>query len=563
MQKKYPFKFLDAYKDTDKDIFFGRDNEIKQLYEMVFQNNLIIVYGASGTGKTSLIQCGLASQFQSHTWFPLPIRRGNNINESFEKALLQAGGSKEATPQQWAWIDEDSHEQTQVSQELSPLAQQIKNLYAKTLRPIYLIFDQFEELYILGSKDEQSLFINTVKELLKVEQPLKIIFSIREEYLAYLYDFEKEVPELFRKKLRVEQMTSSKVKEILLGINAWSQSLISLERGREQEIADKIFEKVRGKERSLTIQLPYLQVFLDKFYIETTQDHSRKAEGTFTTDTLQKMGNIDNVLRAFLEEQVSDIAKELKHKEEDVWQILSQFITEDGTKAPLSFAQLQEKLKNEKALDKDFLQSIISGFDKRRILRKSEDGQLYEITHDSLAKQISEKQSAEDKAIKEISSLIKRGLQDYQKTGSLLSEKSLNYLFQSPYFTKIQLGEEEKQLIQKSESKIKRDKQWKRAVTIGLVLLTISSISTGIYSYYSFLQAQKATLMARNAQIKAEANLSAAYKAQKATIEAKITVAERNMQSFKQFHAQDLVSFENRKLDTLTHQKDSLSQLIK
>jgi Cdc6-like AAA superfamily ATPase len=53
MQKKYPFKYLDAYTREDKDFYFGRDEEVKQLYEMTFQSDLLLVYGASGTGKTS------------------------------------------------------------------------------------------------------------------------------------------------------------------------------------------------------------------------------------------------------------------------------------------------------------------------------------------------------------------------------------------------------------------------------------------------------------------------------------------------------------------------------
>jgi len=93
MQKKYPFKFLDAYTREDADIFFGREAEVDALYEMVFQTDLLLVYGASGTGKTSLIQCGLASKFQSHDWLALNIRRGSDLNEALEKALVQAGGT--------------------------------------------------------------------------------------------------------------------------------------------------------------------------------------------------------------------------------------------------------------------------------------------------------------------------------------------------------------------------------------------------------------------------------------------------------------------------------------
>ena len=62
--KKYPFKFLDAYSQADHDFFFGREEEVAALYEMVFQTDILLVYGASGTGKTSLIQCGLANKFQ-------------------------------------------------------------------------------------------------------------------------------------------------------------------------------------------------------------------------------------------------------------------------------------------------------------------------------------------------------------------------------------------------------------------------------------------------------------------------------------------------------------------
>ncbi|MFN0215047.1 MAG: ATP-binding protein, partial [Saprospiraceae bacterium] len=92
MQKRYPFKFLDAYTREDSDIFFGREQEVNELYEMAFQTDLLLVFGASGTGKTSLIQCGLASKFQSHDWLALNIRRGSNLNMSFEKALREAGG---------------------------------------------------------------------------------------------------------------------------------------------------------------------------------------------------------------------------------------------------------------------------------------------------------------------------------------------------------------------------------------------------------------------------------------------------------------------------------------
>ncbi len=127
--KRYPFKFLDAYSKEDTGIFFGRDEEIEMLYEMIFQTSILLIYGASGTGKTSLIQCGLASKFQSHDWLALTIRRGSNINAAFEKALADAGGAGVVEQEEMGWLEEvmEEGEAATATRQLTPLAQSLKS----------------------------------------------------------------------------------------------------------------------------------------------------------------------------------------------------------------------------------------------------------------------------------------------------------------------------------------------------------------------------------------------------------------------------------------------------
>ncbi len=212
-----------------------------------------------------MIQCGLAGKFKAYDWLPLTIRRGNNINASLEKQLTDAGGDN---------IDDDDLS----SKKITGLLRLIKGVYfLNNFKPVYLIFDQFEELYVpgLGTKDEQQQFIQSVKEILKAGQPVKMIFSIREEYLGYLYDFEKEVPQLLRKKLRIEPMTLDKVTDVIRGINNYPFSNVHIKDDEVDAITQTIFERIKGKEKTLTIQLPYLQVFLDKIYTEITHDESQ------------------------------------------------------------------------------------------------------------------------------------------------------------------------------------------------------------------------------------------------------------------------------------------------
>jgi len=97
---KSPFKFLDSFTKDDKEIFFGRDKETEELYHKIFESKILLVYCVSGTGKSSLINCGLAKKFNDTDWLPINIRRGNDIVESLEKGLKKAGRQQEAVGNQ-------------------------------------------------------------------------------------------------------------------------------------------------------------------------------------------------------------------------------------------------------------------------------------------------------------------------------------------------------------------------------------------------------------------------------------------------------------------------------
>ena len=488
MEKKYPFKFLDSYNQNDTDIFFGRDEEIVALYEMIFQNSMLLVYGASGTGKTSLIQCGLASKFKSYDWLALTIRRGININESLEKSLIAAGGND---------IDEEEARTNDSSKQLTGLLRLIKGVYLNSFKPIYLIFDQFEELYILGTKDEQEKFIEAIKEIQKAEQPLKMIFSIREEYLGHLFEFEKQIPQLLRKKLRVEPMTLNKVTDVIKGINSSTLSNVKVKDDEIDAITQGIFERLRGKKKTLTIQLPYLQVFLDKLYIETTKDETRKSDALISLSVLNQIGDIGDVLRNFLEEQVTGISKKLSGDNrnvnpETIWKILSPFSTLEGTKEPISKKELSERLKD---IDPKLINEAVESFVNSRIVNYSESSNLYELAHDSLALRIAEKRSDEEISLLEVRRLIKNQVSLKQDAKELFSKKQLNFV--EPYLHKLNLTEEEDQLISESKQAI-HTAEIKIKTRRRRVLIMITAITIIVIAALSYLLLQASAAKNRN-----------------------------------------------------------------
>lgn len=566
MAQRYPLKFLDAYTREDHDLFFGRQPEIEALYEMVFQADLLLLYGASGTGKTSLIQCGLANKFQPYDWMPLSIRRRDDINASLAATLDAAGGQVAADDEDdLGWLSEDlsapEAEKTATEvRHLSPLARQLRAIYLQHFKPIYLIFDQFEELYILGNREEQAAFIRTVQDILRVEQPVKIIISIREEYLGYLYEFERAVPELLRKKLRVEPMNLEKVRTVVTSIGALADGNIRLAAGQEEQLAQGIFDKIRGQQKSLSIPLPYLQVFLDKLYLSITGDEDRVAEATFTVAALEQLGDIDDVLRDFLDEQVLRIARAQNVKPERVWGLLSPFVTLEGTKEPLAATALAERNDD---LDAEQINQLLLALQKSRILRYREEADLYEVAHDSLAKQINAKRSDEEVALLEVRRLIRSQVSIKPEAREYFSGKQLDFM--ADFLPKLHLEREELDWIAESEAHRKKVEAAEREEqqakleaarkrlrnVLGLLLLAVLALVVAGYFYFD---AKAQELEAQKQREAAEQQEQIAIEKTREAEEA-LTIAEREKQAA--VLARDSVSVLFESLATETQQREA------
>lgn len=349
-----PFKLLEAYGKEDKEIFFGREEEIEALYHMSFQTNLMLVYGMSGTGKTSLIRCGLANRFDDSDWHDVYIRRNKDLNQSFLRELKV-------------------HDQDQSFEKEFTVPEMVKSLYLDYLKPIYLIFDQFEELFILGTEDEYRTFIHTIADILAAEMPCKIIIVMREEYLAHLSTFEKAVPTLFDKRLRVEPMTLTNARRVIIDTVRNPKFGIHL---TDDEVADTILEHVT--EGKGWVQLTYLQVFLDKMWRIADKRNAQRL--VFDHDLVREVGRIEDVLVGFLEEQLEVFTAEVGPKHLAL-KLLKVFVSEKGTKIPVSYQELKERLPE---ISENESLRLLSFFLNNRILRPLDNDQ-FELTHDALA----------------------------------------------------------------------------------------------------------------------------------------------------------------------------------
>ena len=76
-----PFKHLASFTREDAPIFFGRGREIRELYEAVTAADgapILLVYGASGVGKSSLLAAGLLPRLEADFAVALERRDGES-----------------------------------------------------------------------------------------------------------------------------------------------------------------------------------------------------------------------------------------------------------------------------------------------------------------------------------------------------------------------------------------------------------------------------------------------------------------------------------------------------
>ncbi|MCB9267871.1 MAG: ATP-binding protein [Lewinellaceae bacterium] len=359
---KSPFKFLDAYEKEDAEAFFGRDKEVEAIYKLCCETKLLVVYGYSGTGKTSVIKCGLANKFDETEWEALLVRKGNHILESTELALLQRLEQEGGDWKLWDPYHPKAENHT------AYLLKLIEELYYDLYVPVYLIFDQFEELFIEGKRKERNTFFDFVRLTIDSALPCRILMVMREEFIGSLWNHERTVPELKDFRYRIEYMAHQSIQEEVV-----YKTLSYFEANQKLKADDKaLLSKAITRELAQmgrNIELTYLQVLLDRFYKEEAKRTPGGQAVSLKMATLAAIGNIEDVIKAFLEEQLESLPEVIEGANREVaLRILSRFTTSQRTKKALEESDF-EKISRELELSVPELESYLGFLESRRIIR--------------------------------------------------------------------------------------------------------------------------------------------------------------------------------------------------
>lgn len=415
---KNPFKGPKSYEENDSFSFYGREEETAEVFQLIRLNTLTLLYSQSGIGKSSLLRAGIMPVLRHNDYLPIYIRPNygdhnldfshfiiDQIASSIEKMNSAVEFSDFAYSYNKPKLEESIYEYFNRSPFYKfILSENGEEATINRLTPV-LIFDQFEEIFTIGSnnnnlydffKNELSYLIeNNIppklieklsdKEPEEIEikllsytnsvQNFRVVFSLREEYLSHLESISNYIPTIFHTKsrFRLNPFSKSIARDVILKISDYSfdeyltDNVIILLSQKDEKISTRKKDEVEP----FLLSLICFHLF-PKIIIEDQE-------------TLQSISSInyklvDNILERYYEDSLRNMPNIVKVFIEE------ELLTDKGNRT------LHNADDAEKIVGKEWVDKLVNEF---RLLRKEEflDSQHLEIIHDRITPIIIESRS--------------------------------------------------------------------------------------------------------------------------------------------------------------------------
>lgn len=281
-----PHVTIKGHEEKDAALFFGRNAEIRELYDWVLNSPnappIRLFYGQSGVGKSSLLNAGLLPRLKAKREV-VYLWRNRNLMEDLHSAI---GGSSDEDAKSWL---------------SSP-------------KPKLIILDQVEEAITHndGSTAEIRSFITRVKTIFALRQPgsqARLILSFRKEYLAeirgaFAEGSAEDAPELVDH-FWLDRLDADGIVQVVTGaaISPLTRDHYKIRFVETESVPTDIANDLQDRDSPIST---ILQIVLNQLW-----DAAKPVEGvrTYTHALYKSLSALDNPLRGFFDTQIEALEK--------------------------------------------------------------------------------------------------------------------------------------------------------------------------------------------------------------------------------------------------------------
>lgn len=296
-----PFRGLQAFRERDSGLFFGRADVAVQLAARVVRSAVTVVVGPSGCGKSSLVFAGMAPRLRRQ-WLEsivVTCRPGaaRHPVEALAAALLP-----ELEPN--ATSVERLRQAPQLASVLRDgrLAETVEQLLATRgarEASLLLVVDQFEELYAhRGADPAEFLAVLLAGTRSAGRQPrLRVVITVRGDFLDHLLEHPQLAEAVLDSTFAVGRMNRSQLRQAIEGP-------LDGAAGVESGLIDRILDDIQ----EASGELPLLQFALTLLWEQQDQR-------TLTHQAYERIGKVGGALAAYAEQVWHDQFDDLERSQ--------------------------------------------------------------------------------------------------------------------------------------------------------------------------------------------------------------------------------------------------------
>ncbi len=281
-----PFVGAIPYDESHSKYFYGRTADIRRVYGDASIQRLSILAGGSACGKTSFLQAGLIPAVKQ-----LRLQSGKNAQPPV--ILIRDWAKWRIGLKPFSSLDEFKNQFMGLLEiavtdmdEISISGQSAEDLYnelkikgvmqvllglSEAFNGLYVIFDQLEELFVSHTFATETV-CDFLAELYYLDDRIKIIVSLRQEYVHELRTLEKTIGSIMQRTcflppLKREQNSTASIMVAIKGI--FNSVNINIDDSVIYEVADRcrLYTKIEGDRRyGGEINLLQIQAFYWEFF---------------------------------------------------------------------------------------------------------------------------------------------------------------------------------------------------------------------------------------------------------------------------------------------------------
>ncbi|MCB8994591.1 MAG: hypothetical protein H6538_03175 [Bacteroidales bacterium] len=317
IQNSNPFPGLRPFTSEESHLFFGREGQVDDILRNLRKNRFVAVVGASGSGKSSLIYCGVIpslikseSRANQDDWLVVTSRPGSAPLTNLLNDLYETTGVKPET-----------ENATELFKQTDGVLNYIQKA-GKGKKNLLLMIDQFEEIFryskvgsASGVKEDPSLYIDFIVHSIKQSKiPVYIVITMRSDFIGECSRYQDFTTLINQSNYLVPRMTSQDFRKVIEGPVGVAGAKI------EASLVDRLLDDLGDNPD----QLPVLQHVLMRTW-DYWQLHNDTAKPISVSD-YDAVGQIDKALS----EHANEAFDELDENEKIICESIFRTLTEKG-----------------------------------------------------------------------------------------------------------------------------------------------------------------------------------------------------------------------------------------